>query len=168
MSEGKNEFGFTRTECACRECRRFCEFMSGFLIPADLQRIADYLGETDVVNFALNHLFASPGATVAIANEIFQVPTLVPARNQNGACHFLEENRCAIHAVSPFACGWFDHSQTREYADALSLRGLMEIAKAWSRGDLYARLWMLLYEAGRTAPSPFEARARMQAAVETD
>lgn len=61
----------------------------------------------------------------------------------------------------------FDHSQTREEADVLSLRGLMEVAKAWQRGDLYAHLWMTLYHAGHVAPSPFEARARMRAALAT-
>jgi hypothetical protein len=40
---------------------------------------------------------------------------------------------------------------------------LMEIMKSWRRGDLYARLWAMLYEAGRIAPAPLEARARMRA-----
>jgi hypothetical protein len=59
----------------------------------------------------------------------------------------------------------FDHTQSREEADTLSLRGLMEVARAWQRGDLYAQLWMMLYHAGRIAPSPIEARARMRAAI---
>jgi len=41
----------------------------------------------------------------------------------------------------------------------------MEVAKAWQRGDLYAQLWMMLYQAGRIAPSPIEARARMRVAL---
>jgi hypothetical protein len=52
----------------------------------------------------------------------------------------------------------FDHTQAREEADALSLRGLMEVAKAWQQGDQYAQLWMMLYQAGRIALSPIEAR----------
>jgi hypothetical protein len=52
----------------------------------------------------------------------------------------------------------FDCKQSREEADALSLRGLMEVAKAWQRGDLYAQLWLMLYHNGRIAPSPIEAR----------
>ena len=59
----------------------------------------------------------------------------------------------------------FDHTQSREEADALSLRGLMEIARAWQRGDQYAQLWLMLHHAGRIAPSPSEARARMRAAL---
>ncbi|MGH9937795.1 MAG: hypothetical protein ACREAM_16230, partial [Blastocatellia bacterium] len=75
------------------------------------------------------------------------------------------EDRCSIHAVSPYSCALFDCSQSREEADALSLRGLIEVAKAWRRGDLYAQLWMMLYHAGRVAPSPIEARARMRDAL---
>jgi len=59
----------------------------------------------------------------------------------------------------------FDCKQSREEADALSLRGLMEIARAWQRGDLYAQLWLMLYHAGLIAPSPIEARARMRTAL---
>ncbi|HMB28192.1 MAG TPA: hypothetical protein VKS99_08805 [Blastocatellia bacterium] len=37
---------------------------------------------------------------------------------------------------------------------------LLEIVQAWRRGDLYARLWLMLYYAGHVAPSPLEAMAR--------
>jgi DNA-binding NarL/FixJ family response regulator len=43
---------------------------------------------------------------------------------------------------------------------------LLEIAQAWRRGDLYARLLLMLYYANRVAPSPFEARAKMWAEIE--
>ena len=43
---------------------------------------------------------------------------------------------------------------------------LLEIAQAWLRGDLYARLWLMLYNAGRVAHSPLEARAKMRAGLE--
>src|SRR5215510_8767712 len=79
--------------------------------------------------------------------------------------HITAEDRCSVHAVSPYSCAMFDHTQSREEANALSLRGLMEVARAWQHGDLYAQLWMMLYHAGRIAPSPIEARARMRGAV---
>jgi hypothetical protein len=44
----------------------------------------------------------------------------------------------------------------------------MEVAKAWRRGELYARLWLMLYHADRIAPSPIEARARMRAALDAE
>jgi hypothetical protein len=48
------------------------------------------------------------------------------------------------------------------------MRGLIEIARAWQRGDLYARLWLMLHKAGRIAPSPIEARAKMRAAFDSE
>lgn len=163
MSDEGNEFGFKRTECACKECVRNCYFIPGYLVPSDIHRIAEHLNETELVRFAFDNLLASPGATVIAGGEILQIPTLVPARRPDGACRFLKEGRCTIHAVSPYACRLFDHSQTKEQADVISMRGLMEIAKAWRNVDLYTRLWLMLHEAGQIAPSPFEARARMQA-----
>ena len=162
----RSEVGYTRTECACKECVRNCYFIPGYLVPSDIQRIADHMNETDIVRFALDNLLASPGATIIANGELFQIPTLVPARRQDSACRFLKDDRCTIHSVSPYACRLFDHCQTKEQADAISMRGLMEIARAWCSGDLYARLWLMLHEAGRIAPSPFEARARMQASLE--
>jgi hypothetical protein len=136
------------------------------LIPADIRRIADYLGESDLTQFALDNLLASPGAIIFTQSGLVRIRTLVPARRADGACRFMTvEDRCSIHTVAPFSCALFDCRQSREEADGLSLRGLMEIAKAWQRGDLYAQLWLTLHHDGRIAPSPIEARARMRAAL---
>jgi Fe-S-cluster containining protein len=136
------------------------------LIPADLHRIAEYLNESDLTRFAFDNLLASPGAIIYTRGGLIRIRTLVPARSADGACRFLTaEDRCSVHAVSPYSCAMFDHTQSREEADALSLRGLMEIARAWQRGDLYARLWLMLHHVGRIAPSPIEARARMRTAL---
>src|SRR5262249_19738123 len=117
-------------------------------------------------HFALNHLLASPGAIVSVAGELFRIRTLTPARKSDGFCSFLQDDRCTIHAVSPFGCALFWCRQTKEEADEISARGLMEVAQAWQRGDLYAQLWIMLYEAGRIAPSSLDVRARMEAALD--
>jgi Fe-S-cluster containining protein len=167
MATERSEFGAARTECDCRACLANCLFIPGALIPADLNRISEYLGESDLTRFALNNLLASPGAIIFSIGELIRVRTLVPARRSDGACRFLTDgDRCSIHAVSPYSCALFDCKQSKEESDALSLRGLIEIAKAWHRGDLYAQLWQTLYDAGRIAPSPIEARARMRAAID--
>jgi Fe-S-cluster containining protein len=166
MASERTEFGAARTECACRSCVANCRFVPGALIPADLHRIAEYLNESDLTRFAFDNLLASPGAIIYTMGGLIRIRTLVPARRADGACRFLTaEDRCLVHAVSPYSCAMFDHTQSREEADALSLRGLMEVARAWQRGDLYAQLWMMLYHAGRFAPSPIEARERMRAAL---
>jgi Fe-S-cluster containining protein len=166
MTAERTEFGVARTVCACSACIANCRFVAGSLIPADLNRIAEYLDEADLTRFAFDNLLASPGAIICSKSRLIRIRTLVPARRADGACRFLTAgDRCSIHAVSPYSCAMFDCKQSREEADALSLRGLMEVAKAWQRGDLYAQLWLMLYRAGRIAPSPIEARARMRAAL---
>lgn len=166
MAAERTEFGVARTVCDCRACVANCRFVPGALIPADLHRISEYLNEPDLTRFAFNNLLASPGAIIFTRGRLIRIRTLVPARRADGACRFLTAgDRCSIHVVSPFSCSHFVCTQSREEADALSLRGLMEIAKAWRRGELYAQLWLMLYHAGRTAPSPIEARARMRAAL---
>jgi Fe-S-cluster containining protein len=166
MAAERTEFGVARTVCACRACVANCRFIAGSLIPADLHRIAEYLNESDLERFALDNLLASPGAIIFTRGGLIRIRTLVPARRSDGACRFLTAgDRCSIHAVAPFSCSHFDCSQSKEEADALSLRGLMEVAKAWRRGELYAQLWLMLYHAGHIAPSPIEARARMRAAL---
>jgi Fe-S-cluster containining protein len=166
MAAVRTEFGVARTVCDCRACVANCRFVPGALIPADLNRIAEYLNESELTRFAFDNLLASPGAIIYIGGKLIRIRTLVPARRSDGACRFLTaEDRCSIHAVSPYSCALFDCSQSGEEADALSLRGLMEIAKAWRRGELYSRLWMMLYHTGRIAPSPIESRARMRDAL---
>jgi Fe-S-cluster containining protein len=166
MTAERTEFGFKRIVCDCPACISFCHELPGHLVPSDIRRIANHLNETDIVRFALDNLLASPGAIVAVNGACFSIPTLVPARKPDGACRFLKNDRCTIHAEAPFGCSFFSAEQSKEEADAISARGLMEIAKAWQRGDLYAQLWIMLHEAGRIAPSPLVARARMRAALD--
>lgn len=166
MSDRK-AFGFARTECACRACQLNCQHLPGYLIPADLPVIAATLGYDDWDTFALENLAASPGAAVMTGDgRMCQIPTLVPQRQANGACKFLDEHlRCRIHAVSPFGCGWFDVHQSPTEADTRSLRGLHAVATDWLMHGMYAHMWLLLKAHGIRAVPPLAAKARMQAAI---
>jgi Fe-S-cluster containining protein len=166
MSAARTTFGFHRTECACAECALNCRFIPGYLILTDLAAIADQLGYENLLAFALENLLASPGATVMANGELFQIPTLVPARQANGACKFLTvDNRCAIHAVSPYGCSHFDVHQSNAEADERSLVGLYAIAREWKASGLYARLWMSLHEMKQRAPAPQQAKLKLRAEV---
>ena len=162
MSNVRTEFGFERTECSCEECIQFCLSLPGSLIPADLEAISSHLGYRDLVQFAVENLLASPGAIVSDGKSLIRVPTLVPQRGPGGACKFLRDNRCSIHANAPYSCAFFRAEQDQREADARSLRGIQAIAQEWSAGGIYARLWMLLHSMGLVAPSPIEARERMR------
>jgi len=168
-AEPRAEFGFKRSVCACHECTANCKFIPGYLVPADIERISRELGYSNVVTFAMENLAASPGATVMNSEgRVFQIPTLVPQRKADGSCKFLDKNnRCTIHAVSPFGCAFFDAHQSTDEANRKSGRGLQEVAGQWvaGRASLYAMLWKLLYSAGRRAIPPQVARRRMEEAA---
>lgn len=162
MSKTRTEFGFERNECACAECLAYCVHMPGNLIPADLEVISSHLGYSDLVQFAVENLLASPGAIVSDGKKLIRIPTLVPRRGPDGACKFLHDNQCSIHAHAPYSCAFFHAGQDQGEADRRSIRGLQAIAHEWSTGGLYARLWVLLHSRGLVAPSPVEARERMR------
>lgn len=167
MSEERRTFGFARTECACAECVMNCQHMPGYLIPEDLTAIAAELGYDNWEKFAFENLAASQGATVMMRDgQTLQIPTLVPQRQANGACKFLDENqRCRLHAVSPFGCSFFDCRQSRAEADARSVRGLQAIVESWQQRGAYAHHWLLLDAHGIHAVPPLEAKARISAAM---
>ena len=162
----RSELGYERTVCACIECINNCRHIPGYLIPADVGRIAHHLGFTSLIEFAFKYLLASPGATVMQAGHIFQIPTLVPRRKADGSCVFLDENnRCRIHEVSPYGCAFFDSHQPNAEANERSSRGLQEIAKSWSisqDNNVYTALWQLLFAAGLRAIPAHIARAMMK------
>ena len=98
--------------------------------------------------------------------HVFRIPTLVPARQSSGACIFLTaEDQCAIHAVAPFGCAFFDAHMPGSEADRRSSHGLRAIQQAWIKGDLYAHVWVTLDQLGLRAPSPETCRKRLQEAL---
>ena len=168
--EERTTFSFKRTKCDCKDCAINCKYLPGYLLPEDLGRIARSLGYTNLGQFAFDHLLASPGATVMKEGRVFQIPTLVPRRKEDGSCMFLDENnRCTIHAVSPYGCAFFDAHQPDEEANLRSSRGLQEIAHHWASGakvSAYVLLWRLLYTAGFRAIPAHVARAKMREEME--
>ena len=156
------EFGFERTVCACDQCTGYCRHVPGYLVPSDLDRLRDYCGGADVFDsWAIQHLLASPGALVMRKGALFRIPTLVPARRDNGACIFLSaDSSCSIHPIAPFGCAFFDSHQEGDEADRRSSRGLRAILEDWQSAGAYSALWLALHASGRHAPAPETARAR--------
>jgi Fe-S-cluster containining protein len=156
--------------CACDACIRSCHYIPGYLIPADLERIWQYFAPTeDLFTWARQHLLASPGALVTQRGRLFRIPTLVPARQADGTCRFLTAGqRCAIHAVSPYGCAFFDAHQPDTEADHRSSRGLRAVLEAWQRGDTYAQVWYVLHEEGLEAPPPEVCRKRLRQAQDQE
>jgi hypothetical protein len=167
IDAARTEFGFCRTVCACRDCTLNCRYLPGYLVPADLERMHQHLSPAeDLHAWARRHLLASPGALVLRWGRLARISTLVPARQPGGACTFLTDaGRCAVHAVAPFGCAFFDAHMPKAEADRRSRRGLQAVLEAWGAGDPYARLWALLADAGLVAPPPEVARQQLRRAL---
>jgi Fe-S-cluster containining protein len=170
LDSSRTEFGYPRSVCACRECSEYCHHLPGYLVPADLERLREYVApHEDLLSWARRFLLASPGAKVMRGGRVLCIPTLVPARQANGACTFLTaDGRCTVHADAPFGCAFFDAHQNATEADQRSLRGLQAVMAAWTSGGAYAQLWVALHDAGLRAPGPEACRRQLQRAAESE
>ena len=125
---------FTRTTCSCAKCVQCCKRHPGYMVPGDLERIAEHIGEQDTPAFALRFFRASPGAIVQAGARQFRIGTIIPATDKTGRCVFLgDDDRCAIHQVAPFGCAYFDthmDSRTSQMRSAWGLR-LVQTSQAY-------------------------------------
>ena len=143
MPRTRTEFGFPRTSCDCRLCRVFCRHYPGFLIPADLRRLVP--PDQDPFEWAREHLRVRVRPAGRTARNPKGVPlvteALLPATTAAGACHWYREGRCAIHAVAPFGCAFFDQHQSERQAENRANRAQAVIELALADPDsLYRRL----------------------------
>jgi hypothetical protein len=157
----RREYGHARTSCGCDACVMNCRYMPGMLAPSDLGRMAPDGDEEAVMAWAERDLRASRGALAAQGENLFRIPTLVPAARPDGSCIHLEAGRCAIHADAPFGCAFFDCGPD----PGISGLALADIARAHIEGALYGRIWARLWERGLRSAGPMEARARMAKAL---
>lgn len=129
----REEFGFRRMVCACRKCSLWCEYVPGALVPSDLDRLIP--SGDDPFDWAKDHLLASPGfrRMDAYGRIVVQIPTLVPKRQENGFCHWLEDGLCLIHDNSPFGCAFF--SQCQQTAEQAELRNSVPRSRSCTSED---------------------------------
>lgn len=94
----------------------------GPLAPGDREAIATHLGVTPGELDA--RLVASRGALLGDRRTggYLRVGTITPARQAGGCCTFLTaEGRCAIHAVAPMGCAYFDAHMDKAEGDSRSI-----------------------------------------------
>ena len=120
-----------RTKCACAKCQVGCQTMPGYLVPADL------------VNFDTANLRSSQGATVAIGGRLVDVPTLVPAQNDDGTCVFYQDGQCAVHDHAPFGCRMFSACDPDPHMDR-SVIAVKQVMDDHQRGGRYSKLTLTL------------------------
>lgn len=110
---------FPRSVCDCDECAAHCRRGSGFLAPGDAERIERYTRRPV-------QTFPAPAAIVGgtLDGTLFtlNVPGVMLSKrlvgDRAGQCvYFTSDGRCAIHAVSPFGCAYYDAHISREESD---------------------------------------------------
>lgn len=116
--------------------------MPGSLDVADLARLCP--AETDVFAWAEEHLRA-------IVDKPF--PTLVPARQANGHCHWLYEGRCLVHEKAPYSCAFFDAHMTEAEIERRSAATIAARQADAAANGPYFRVWSYLARRGLVVKS---------------
>jgi hypothetical protein len=138
----REQHGFCRTVCGCAFCQAPCRHIPGSLDVADLERLCP--PDQDLFAWAARHLRA-------LTDKPF--PTLVPARQGNGHCHWLYDGKCAVHDAAPFGCAFFDAHMGEdeiERRSAATIRARRDDAAA---NGLYFRVFLHLCHKGLVGPS---------------
>lgn len=116
--------------------------MPASLLPDDLPRIAEFLGEKLNGEFLQKYFDASTGPRVRSrgpqGDQILDVPTIVPRLTSDG-CVFLKDEKCSIHPVAPFACAYFDTHMSADEGQKRGLWQIKEIAQAHNQRSQYSR-----------------------------
>jgi hypothetical protein len=129
----RETYGFPRTVCGCEFCRAPCRHMPGSLDVTDLTRLCP--PDQDFFAWAEQHLRA-------LTDKPY--PTLVPARQENGACHWLFGGLCAVHENAPFSCAFFDMHMTDLEVTRRTAATIQARQDDAARNGLYYRVWLHL------------------------
>lgn len=131
-----------RTTCACEQCQSCCREQPGFLIPGEMEQIAEYLGQSIAEVKPL--FWASPGAVVmdTYTNRQFRIGTITPRYDRRKKrCVFLtDEGLCRIHPVAPYGCAFFDTHMPAEVGRMRSAGGMRTILESPEYKELRSTL----------------------------
>ncbi len=130
-------YEFHRTECACELCKVYCRHMPGMLDPSDLVRLCPDV--QDVFTWAEHHLRALID---------LPYPTLVPARNNQGHCHWHFDGKCAVHVHAPYSCAFFDAHMSEDEVTRRVAATIQACKDAATVHGLYYRVWRHLIARG--------------------
>jgi hypothetical protein len=133
----REQYGFRRTECACACCAAPCGYLPGALDVADLARLCP--PGQDLFAWAEQHLRA-------LTDKPF--PTLVPARQADGRCHWLFGGRCAVHAAAPYGCAFFDSHMAADEEQRRSAATIRARREDAAQHGVYHRVWLHLLRKG--------------------
>lgn len=143
MESTREQFGFTRTSCACALCNVYCRHLPGALDPSDLEHLCP--PGHDLLAWAELHLRARLGKPY---------PMLVPARGESGACHWHYGGQCVVHEHAPYSCAFFDAHMSNAEAARRSAATVAAIRADEVADGPYARVWRHLQRRGLVSQEP--------------
>jgi hypothetical protein len=123
--------------------------MPGFLVPSDLRRLCP--PGVDLMTWAKEHLRASQGLVVfnGKTGERVQVPSLVPAKQANGRCHWLQpDGHCGVHENAPFGCAFVDQHMKDREAHKRNVAGRLARLEDFAKNGPYSQVWHMLVKEG--------------------
>lgn len=145
--------------------------MPGYLIPGDVERIAEAQGQELNEAWLLDTFMHSEGASVLATGpggvpQLVQIPTIVP-KDQDGRCLLLTaDGKCSVHGSSPFGCSYFDTHMSAEVGAPRSEAGVMAVAADLVSDGAYASQLRTLQKKGEAAAPRKVRRGRYDAAVQ--
>lgn len=148
----RETFGFRRTECACERCRIYCHHLPGTLDSSDLPNLCP--GDQDVFAWAEEHLRA-------LVDQPY--PTLVPARNSQGHCHWHFDGKCAVHDRAPYSCAFFDAHMSDTEVERRAAATIQACRDDAAANGLYYRVWLHLRRQGLIGQRGDRAALRAEA-----
>lgn len=102
-----------RIDCACEKCVGACKQTPGWFLPGEAEKAAEHLGipfdefkKKLIKDHASNPrapdapYIYSPRKSCDDAHEV----RFIGSQRAHGACVFLIDNKCSIHAVKPYEC----------------------------------------------------------------
>jgi hypothetical protein len=165
----REEFGFKRSECACRKCQIWCEHIPGSLIPSDLERLVP--PGVDPLAWAEEHLrVQTTGVSFLMnpeTNHKLMIVALVPAKSTNGHCHWYFDRKCTVHEASPFSCAFFDCHMAQGEKDHRSMMAVgARFTALKDNQSLYRRICDHLLEKGLIYDTPREDNSMAHRRIE--
>jgi hypothetical protein len=133
----REQLGFRRTVCGCAFCQAPCRHIPGALDVADLPRLCP--ADQDVFAWAERHLRALVDRPA---------PTLIPARQANGHCHWHYEGKCAVHESAPYGCAFFDTHMNESEVERRWTATVQARQEDAANDGLYYRVWRHLCRKG--------------------
>jgi hypothetical protein len=132
--------------------------MPGFLVPSDLQRLCP--PGVDLLAWAKENLRASQGFVIVNpkTGAKVQIPSLVPAKQANGHCHWLQsDGHCAVHENAPFGCAFVDQHMKDREAHKRNVAGRLARLEDFAAAGPYSQVWQMLMKEGLVGGGEYRA-----------